>query len=543
MVKRQAKRLFSAFLCLCLLLSFAACRGEEEGDSFGFALPAEPKQIDPQTASDTASLTVIAAVFEGLTRVDDSGAVVPAAADWTVSADGCVYTFTLRESCWSTVTVRGAETGFEDPVMVTAYDFEFGFRRAVDPTTDCPYREMFLGIKNAAAVLNGQKPSTELGVKAENDTTLVITLDAPDPAFLAKLATPAFMPCSRAFFAYTAGRYGLEKGYILCNGAFYVSGWEHNTSITLRKNDHYHAAKDVLPALVKYRVTVSPEEDYELLEKGYIDAAFVPQDKLDAAESAGIRLVEMQDTVEYLWMNTAVSPLSNTDIRRAVRDAVAWNDLRANRPKDYRHAAGFVPPAALAGGKPYRTENEPLPFATDTTAAAASLAAGLAALELEKLPALTVLAADDTDSANLARYISQSLAKNLGVRCAPELVDAETLAARVKAGNYQLAIYTVAGRGLTATENLEMFTTAAPAGNYARYADTAYDALYAAAKDTKADAAALEAYLLDTCPALPLGFGTRYYGVREENTGITVAPFDGGRYGAPLSFRQAQRTD
>lgn len=542
-MKRRVKRLFCAFLCLCLLLSFAACRGEKEGEGFGFALPAEPKQIDPQTATDTASLTVIAAVFEGLTRVDENGEAVPAAADWVVSDDGCVYTFTLKESCWNTVTVRGGETGFEDPVQVTAYDFEFGCRRAVDPTTGCPYREMFSGIQNAKEVLAGQKPSTELGVKAKNDKTLVITLDAPDPTFLAKLATPAFMPCNRQFFAYTAGRYGLEKGYILGNGAFYVSGWEHNVSITLRKNENYHAADEILPALVKYRVTVSAEEDYELLEKGYIDAALVPQDKVSVAEAAGIRLVEMKDTTEYLWMNTSVTPLSDVNIRRAVRDAVAWDELRANRPSGYVCAAGFVPPAAVAGGKPYRAENEALPFKTDVAAANAALALGLEALELEKLPALTVLAADDTDSANLARYVSQSLTKNLGIRCSPDLVDAETLAARVKAGNYQLAIYTAAGRGLTATENLETFTSTAPAGNYARYADAEYDALYASANDTKEDAAALEAYLLDTCPALPLGFGARYYGVREEDTGIFVTAFDGGLYGAPLSFRQAKRQE
>lgn len=532
------KRLTATFLCLCLLVSFAGCRGEDDGGGFGFSIAAEPQQIDPQTATDTASLTVIDAVFEGLTRVEN-GEVLPAAADWTVSKDGCTYTFTLRESYWSTVTVRVTETGFEDPVMVTAYDFEFGIRRAADPTTACPYRELLYGIKNAKAVLNGEMPSTSLGVKAENDTTLVITLDAPDDGFLARLATPAFMPCSRAFFAFTAGRYGLETKYILTNGAFYVSGWDHNTSITLRKNTHYHHAAEILPQLVKYRVTQTADEDFELLTKGYIDAAFVPADKLDEATAAGVRPVEMQDTVEYLWINTAVATLGNTDIRRALRDAIEWNTLRENLPATYVTATGFVPPAATAGGATY--QNTDLPFTTDVQAARTALETGLLALELETMPTLTLLSADDTDSANLARYIAQSLTKNLGIRCELDLTDKETLAARVKAGNYQLAIFEKTGRGLTATENLEMFTSAAPSGNYARYADATYDGLYAQAKDTQASAKALETYLLDTCPALPLGFCTRYYGVREEVSGITVVPFDGGLYGAPLSFEQAKR--
>ncbi len=530
------KRVFSVFVCLCLLMSFAGCRGEDEGGGFGFSIAAEPRQIDPQTAADTASLTVIDAVFEGLTRVED-GKVIPAAADWTVSADGCTYTFTLRTSYWSTVTVRGVETGFEDPVQVTAYDFEFGIRRAADPTTNCPYRDLLRGIVNADAVLKGEAPSTTLGVKAENENTLVITLEAPDPTFLARLATPAFMPCNREFFGYTAGRYGLETKYILCNGAFYVSGWDHNTSVTLRKNTHYHARTEILPTLVKYRVTQSAEEDFDLLTKGYIDAAFVPQDKVDGV--SGVRLVEMQDTVEYLWINTAVEMLGNVDIRRALRDAIEWNTLRENLPDTYVAATGFVPPAATAGGESY--QNAALPFKTDAQAAQAALQSGLTALESEKLPTLALLSADDTDSANLARYIAQSLIKNLGIRCELDLVDRETLTARVTAGNYQLAIFEKTGRGLTATENLEMFTSAAATGNYARYADEAYDALYRSAVDSKASAATLETYLLDTCPALPLGFCTRYYGVREEVSGITVTPFDGGLYGAPLTFRQAQR--
>lgn len=532
------KRVVSLFVCLCLLLCCVGCRGEEEGGGFGFSIPAEPKQIDPQTATDTAALTVIDAVFEGLTRVED-GKAMPAAATWSVSGDGRTYTFTLQESYWSTVSVRGTKTGFEDPVQVTAYDFEFGIRRTADPTTFSPYAALLRGITNADAVLNGEMPSTELGVKAQNATTLVITLDAPDDTFLERLATPAFMPCSRDFFAYTAGRYGLESKYILCNGAFYVSGWDHNTSVTLRKNVQYHAQADILPTLVKYRVTKSADEDFELLKNGYIDAAFVPQAHMDEATASGIRLVEMQDTVEYLWINCSVETLSNVDIRRALRDAVEWNTLRDNLPQGYTMATGLVPPAATAKGEAYL--HKTLPFTTNATLAQERLANGLAALELEKMPKLTLLAADDTNSANLARYIAQSLNKNLSIRCDLDLVDAETLAARVTAGNYQLAIFEKTGRGLTANENLEMFTSTAPAGNYARYTDAAYDALYAAATDDMASAAALESYLLDTCPALPLGFSVRYYGLRADVSGITVTPFDGGIYGAPLSFRQATR--
>lgn len=100
-----------ALIVLCL----PACQDKSlAGRSFYFSLDAEPRQLDPQVSTDRSSMTVAAALFEGLTRLDENGKAVPAAADWTISGDQTVYTFTLRESQWSN----------GDPV--TADDFLFG---------------------------------------------------------------------------------------------------------------------------------------------------------------------------------------------------------------------------------------------------------------------------------------------------------------------------------------------------------------------------------------------------------------------------------
>ncbi len=529
-------------VALLMLIGGVAGCGAVGGESFGFALSAEPQQIDPQVARDTASLTVIAAVFEGLTALDDNGEPIPAAAEWTVSEDGLLYTFRLRESYWSTVSVRGEETGFEEAVQVTAHDFVFGIRRTADPATASPYADQLAGIVNAQPVCAGSKSSTELGVEAVDDETLTIRLSAPDSDFLKKLAGPGFMPCNREFFAYTAGRYGLEKQYILTNGPFAVTAWSHHEAVSLTKNPFYHRAEEILPASVRYRITKTEEEDFDLLTKGYLDAAAVPSGSLEEARSAELQLVELQDTIRFLWMNNQIEVFQNADIRRAVRDAIEYETLWNSLPKGCVKASGFVSPAAtLAGGAVYRDRQNSLPFGVDQAAAQASLAEGLGQLELEKMPTLTLLAAEDDDSANLARYILQSLSKNLGVRCALELTDAATLAARVQAGNYQLAIADVTARGLTAYENLSMFTAGAPANNYARFAAADFDGRYATAGPERAQVQALEQALFESCPSVPLGFVTRYYGVGADVTGVEVRPFDGGTTGALLSFFEADR--
>ncbi len=539
-MSRAIKLCLVPLLITALLLSvFAGCE-ESGGDSFGFTITDEPRQIDPQVANDTASLTVISAVFEGLTRVEEDGTVVPGAADWMVSADGLTYTFKLKTSYWNTVTVRGQETGFEDPVVVTAYDFEFGIRRTADPATASPHASMLRGIKNAEKVLKGEKPLSALGVKATDDNILVITLEKPDDTFLEKLATPGFMPCNSEFFAYTSGRYGLEKQYILTNGAFYVSGWDHDVSVSLRKNEHYHAAAEILPASVKYRVTLDEQEDFELLKKGSLDAAFVPADKLDEAKSAGIQLIGMQDTMQYLWMNNSVPALKNADIRKAISAAIEWEALWNSLPAGYTAQSSFLAPAAIVKGV---TQDMQRAYATDPALAVQSLAKGMAALGLETAPTFTVLASEEDGSADVARYILQSFSKNLSIQCALQLVDAETLAARVQAGNYELAVYAVTGKGLTAKENLEIFTSTAASGNYARFSDATYDSMYAAAADDAAAVDKLEAYLFNARPALPIGCYTRYYGLQPNGNGIIVRPFNGGAMGATVSFRQAEITE
>ena len=88
---------------LLLVLCLPSCQDKTlAGRSFYFPLDAEPRQLDPQVSTDRSSMTVAAALFEGLTRLDENGKAVPAAAQWTVSEDRMTYTFTLRNPSGAT---------------------------------------------------------------------------------------------------------------------------------------------------------------------------------------------------------------------------------------------------------------------------------------------------------------------------------------------------------------------------------------------------------------------------------------------------------
>ena len=540
------RRVLAVLTALLLLLTLTACG--DDGSGMGFRLPIdnEPRQLDPQSATEASSVTVICALFKGLTRLDADGNVIDGAATYTVSDDGLTYTFTLKESYWSTVSVHGEQTDWDEPTLVTAQDFVFGWRRAVSPDNQSGTATALYGIKNAEAIHKGEKKPSALGVKADSDTVLTVTLEQADPSFPARLATAPFMPCNQAFFDYTAGRYGLETKYLISNGAFSLTAWNHHQSLLLNKNEYYHAADEVTPSAVRF--VLDSDDPVAALTEGGLDAAFLPADRIDTARQAGVTVHSLADTVRGVYFNTAVPTLANASIRRALRDAIEWATVyehlaATGEPK----ATGYIPPDARVGSEPYRNGENAATWSTRVDAAQSALGTGLATVypedETPAMPRLTLLAAEDTVSADTARYIVQSWQKNLKLACSLELVDEQTLAARVRSGNYQVALYTAVGGGLIAADNLTAFVSGA-ANNLTGFSDAAFDAAYAAAaRGGRAKATAAEAMLRDACPVIPVGFPHRAYGVAANCVDVTVRPFGGGTYGGEYEFLHAKKFD
>ena len=211
-----AKSRFLYRIALIILLSafIAGCKQDTTvGKSFRFPLSSEPRQLDPQVCTDTASAAVVDAIFEALTALDENRNALPRAANWTVSQDGRSYTVTLFDNAWS------------DNTPVTAHDFEFGIKRAVMPLTKSGLAYRLYNIKNAKEINEGSKDISELGVNALDNKTLKITLNKRDNKFPERTAYAPFMPCQKSFFDSTGGRYGLETEYIMSNGAFYLKKW------------------------------------------------------------------------------------------------------------------------------------------------------------------------------------------------------------------------------------------------------------------------------------------------------------------------------
>ena len=181
-------------------------------------LETEVQSLDPQVATDGTSFEVIADYTDGLMQMDADGAAVPAIAEtYDISEDGKTYTFHLRDAKWS------------NGEAVTAADFVFGWQRAVDPATASEYSYMLSDIGqvvNAAEIIAGEKPVTDLGVTAVDDKTLEVQLNVPVSYFLSLMYFPTFYPVNEAFYNTCKDTFGTSPDTVLSNGAFKLTDYQ-----------------------------------------------------------------------------------------------------------------------------------------------------------------------------------------------------------------------------------------------------------------------------------------------------------------------------
>ena len=527
---KRLKRIAVGLLLATMLLGIlSSCSKDGTSGRFRFPLSGEPRQLDPQVSIDDASVTVMASIFEGLAVLDEDGNAIPGAAEWVKSSDGRVYTFTLRDSKWSNDT------------PVTADDFVYAIQRTVSPATKSQISNRTFCIVGARAIAEEGAPLDTLGVRAVSERVLEVTLTERNDNFPAMTATVPYYPCNREFFEQSGGKYGLEDEFTLSNGPFYVESWQHGESLLLYRNNGYRGAADITPAAVRYMIKTE-ENPLAAIASGDLDAARVEGEKYDEATRLGLKTVLQRDTVQMLWFNTTFTGLRTVKARTALRDTLEWNAITSELDEKLSlPATGFVSPAAvLADGHHYReTARTFVSGGMNASQAAELLRAGLDDEGVDKLEKLTLLCADNDYDRAVARMLVQSWQKNLQLYFSIEHLTPSALEARVRSGNYQIALYTSSASGSGAIDALSQFSDGA-AGNFSKLSDSGYTAAcHAANGGEMPDVAALESQLWALCPAVPITFPCDYFVVTKDVENLLFRPFNGGVHGAQFDFRRA----
>ena len=153
-----------------------------------YNLGADSKTLDPALNTAVDGGIVIANAFEGLCRTDENDkAIEGGAKSWTISEDGLTYTFNLRE-----------DAKWTNGDNVTAHDYEYAWKRVLNPETGAEYAYQMYYIEGAEAYNTGEGTEDAVGVKALDDYTLEVKLHTPTSYFLELTAFPCYFPVNKS---------------------------------------------------------------------------------------------------------------------------------------------------------------------------------------------------------------------------------------------------------------------------------------------------------------------------------------------------------
>jgi len=426
------KSKFSLLLVLTLVLSMflAACSGgnqedeaktDNDSEATGSELAenqeitvlesAEIPSMDSVLAEDTVGFTMINNVNEGLYRLDQEQNPIPALSDGepTVSEDGTVYTFKLREAKWS------------NGDAVTANDFVYAWQRALLPDSASFYGPYIMTgvIKNADKVKAGEVDPSELGIKALSDTELEVTLEKPVPYFKALMAFPTFYPQNQKFVEEKGADFAKNAENLIFNGPFKMTKWDGvaATEWTLEKNEEYWDAENVTLTKINYNTSKDPQAAANAFEAGQADVT--PKLSTPAVisqyEGDSRLLTWLEPTEFWLKFNQENEALANKNIRFALslafdKDALV-NDILQNGSL----AANYAVPADFVKhpetGEDFRAANGDL-NAFDAEKAKEYWEKGLAELGVESLE-LNFLGGDTETSKTVDAFLKDQLQNNL----------------------------------------------------------------------------------------------------------------------------------
>lgn len=347
------KRVLAAFLSMAMVAGLATgCGtpggGSSDGDSsdgkvFRYAVNTLPTTLDPTKGQSIGDNEIQHAITEGLTR-NTAGDVKPGIAEsWDESEDGLTYTFHLRKDAkWS------------DGEPITAGDFEYSWKRLVNPETASPYA--FIGdcLKNGQAIEQGNMDVEELGVKAVDDNTLEVTLEHPTSYFLSLIGSSGqFAPLRQDIVEKYGTDFAATSEKNVYSGPFVMTSSEDNVW-TFEKNDNYWDKDSINLDKCELNYVENTDTQLSMYEAGDLDyvqvpTAYVPDYK-DKAE------VFANGNVDFCYINSkSDNPvLGNKNFRLALNYALNRNDYNKLANADtYTAFNGLVFPGLQAKGTTY----------------------------------------------------------------------------------------------------------------------------------------------------------------------------------------------
>ncbi len=383
--------------------------------------------LDPRIGGEGVSDEVLKLLFEGLTRYSSSGSIENAVAETiNISQDKKEYIFKLRKTSWN------------DGSPVTAFDFEYAWKKVLAPNANTSFAYIFYPIKNAKEAKDGLVSTEEIGIKALDDYTLKVNLVRATPYFLQLTTRPLYAPIHRRMDRqFPQWPYQCQKNYP-CNGPYQINS-RQNQRYQLIKNPFYWKTQHVYYDQINL-VQVNCGNAFQAFQKKEIDWVGNPFGSYHSSykPSAESRIITTTtgNMVSWLVFNTRL-PLFN---HRKLRQAFAYSIQRAKIITD-----AFLPLTAAYSPIPNEMQKNPSQalFPDYDQVKALQLfreALDELGLSLNDFPPLSFVYLKNGIREHTALCIQKQLKESLGIECTLHPLSWDTLFNQLVKGDFQMGL-------------------------------------------------------------------------------------------------------
>ncbi|TPR14679.1 peptide ABC transporter substrate-binding protein [Apilactobacillus timberlakei] len=464
---------------LCLLV---ACGNKQQSSSklVQWQQPGNLTTLDASKATDNVSFGTLNNSNEGLTMSAKNNTIkLGVAKNYRVSSDGKTYTFNLRHSKWN------------NGQPVTAHDFVYGWQRTVNPKTASQYSYLFDHVKNANQIGENKAPISSLGVRADGDYKLVVSLTKPQSYFKYLIAMAPFYPQSKAIVDKYGQSYGTSSSSMLYNGPFKVTGWSGtNDSWKLIKNNNYWNAKNIKFNGVKFNVQKDSNTALNQYSTGDLDLTNLvgKQQVGEFKNSKELHNLNMASTF-YIEMNEKKNPIfKNQNIRKAISLAIDRNQFTKNILGDgSKPAQGYVSPGMPKhNGKTFvQDAGTNIGVSYNLNDAKKLWNKGLK--ETGQNSVDITLLSDDTDNGrSTTEFLQTSLEKLPGLSITSQNIPPKSRISRAQSGQFDMVINSWVADFPDPISFLSMFVSNGSYNN-GKWSNSKYDALVNNAEGTDAN--------------------------------------------------------
>lgn len=463
------KSLVALLLAVAMLLSIAVVAVADDSNVLRVYTDRVFRSFNQVTASDGNFFEVSGSWSEGLTRLDADNNPQPALAEsWTVSEDGKTYTFTLRDGLvWS----NGA--------ALTAKDFEFGFLMAIADEETSGYASVIAPlIKNGAPFMRGEVPAENVGIKALDDKTFEVVLEAPTAYFTRLCALSCLFPLNEDFYLAAGDQYAVDADHILYCGPFMATSIDVGVGVTMVKNPSYWDAGSVSLDGIEYKVITDASAALNAYEAGEIDR--VNLSSIDVMlYKASAEFGTWSDFRNYYLQFDWTNERLNVKMRKALSLAIDRETLVNEVLMTGAVAAGGVVSRGISGNGTASFRDLAGDFSYyDPELAKKLWAEGVA--EMGGEPAdLVLLTAEGTDFDDMAVYLQDQFRTVLGLNVTIKSMTQKARNEIMKTEHFDMALSAWGADYDDAMTYLELWTSTSGYRGY--YAKDAYVALVRAA--------------------------------------------------------------